>query len=70
MGFQRNTISDEEHKRRSLELLAKGQPQSNVDIYELYFLYNDRIEPRKQVAFCGPCNKHVWNSLNDYYANK
>jgi hypothetical protein len=66
MGFQRNTISEFEHKERSLKLLAK-RPENREDINELFFLYNDILLPRKQDKNCATCRAYVWNRLKQYY---
>jgi hypothetical protein len=66
MGFKRNTISDEEHERRSLHLISNyGNDQTSKD--ELFFLYNDRLEPRHQDSSCGTCRAYVWNRLKQMY---
>lgn len=65
MAFQMNTISDEEHKKRSLSIIEKGV-NSKQDLEELYFLYNDRIRPRK-TGKCSRCRVQVWNGLKRYY---
>lgn len=66
MGFQRNTISDEEHKTRSLALIEKGI-KSRGDMLEMFFLYNDRMLPREQGYGCGTCRAKVWKKLKAYY---
>ena len=66
MGHKRNTISDSEHKQRSLKLI-EAKPQNWNDIIELFFLYNDRMEPRKPVSNCGACKAYVWDRLKQYY---
>jgi hypothetical protein len=66
MGFERNTISDEEHRERSLKILANyGNDLSSQN--ELFFLYNDRLEPRHQDGSCGTCRAYVWNRLKQLY---
>ena len=67
MWHKRNTISVEEHKQRSLKLLDQGNTQSQQELTELYFLYNDVMEPRKQSKNCGSCRSYVWNRLKSYY---
>lgn len=66
MGFQRNTISAEEHKERSLKLLENGI-NNKQDLNELFFLYNDVMTPRKTDSFCGRCRNEVLRRLKLYY---
>jgi len=69
MGFTRNTINDTEHKDRSLVVLGKinSGNYNRVDTTELFFLYNDRLTPRKQDINCAACRNYVWNALKRYY---
>lgn len=67
MGFLRNTISDEEHKERTMKLLNQGNINSREELSELYVLYNDRMTPRKSDKSCGACRAYVWNRLKQYY---
>jgi hypothetical protein len=66
MGFKRNTISESEHKERSLTLLKNGV-NNRQDLDELYFLYNDILTPRKQDKSCGSCRNYVWTRLKEHY---
>lgn len=66
MGFVRNTISDKEHRERSMNLINNGV-NSMTDLHELYFLYNDRLLPRKSDKACGSCKAYVWKALKNYY---
>ena len=69
MGHKYNTITPAEHKERSMKLINQGAPQSWAEILEVYFLYNDVMEPRKQPSNCGTCKAYVWNRLKQYYGN-
>ena len=66
MGHKRNTISDEEHKERSLRII-RNYNGTKADCEEMYFLYNDRMEPREQYSNCGKCRARVFNRLKQFY---
>lgn len=67
MGFTRNTITPNEHKERSLKLLAQSNINNRDELTELFFLYNDILTPRKQDKNCAACRNYVWNALKRYY---
>ena len=68
-GFKQNTISDEEHRTRSLELIKRleAHEYTQHNIKELFFLYNDRMTPRENGSGCGSCRNRVFNRLKQYY---
>lgn len=66
MGFQRNTINEQEHKDRFLKLVDKGV-HNKEDLTELFFLYNDILTPRKEDMWCGRCQSEVWQALKRHY---
>jgi len=67
MGHKRNTISGEEHKKRSMVLINNGAINNRTELDELYFLYNDVMLPREQDKSCGSCRAKVWRRLKAYY---
>jgi len=67
MGHKRNTIPAYEHRTRSMVLLNQGNIENHQQLNELFFLYNDIMEPRKQEKNCAPCRAYVWKRLKGYY---
>ena len=68
MGFQRFTISEEEHKERSLKVISTPTNERNKDwANELFFLHNDRLTPRETGIGCGSCRKRVFDRLIKLY---
>lgn len=65
-------MTDEEHKTRSLELIAKLERheynQQNID--ELFLLYNERLTPREMGRSCAGCRARVFRRLKQYYEQK
>lgn len=69
MGFQRNTIPDEEYKQRLSNLMPRlsTRTHSKEDIIEMFFLYNDRLTPRETGINCGGCRNRVFKRIQQYY---
>lgn len=69
MGFKQNTITDEEHKQR-MDLvipLLEARQLNTQTINEMFFLYNDRLQPRETGTKCGGCQTRVFKRLKEYY---
>lgn len=68
MGHQYNTIPSEEYLTRLnavLPIFERGI-QGKAEVTELFFLYNDRLTPRKQDKHCGKCVRYIINRMTEY----
>lgn len=69
MGHIRNTIPDQEYKERLSKLIPIFESRSDTkqDRIELFFLYNDRLTPRKTDRNCGKCVRYVIDRMLQYH---
>lgn len=70
MGFERNTLTDEQYKQRLNALmpeLIKTHNPNKEQAKELFFLYNDRLTPRETKIDCGGCRSRVFKRMLTYY---
>ena len=69
MGHLRNTISDEEFNFRLSNIMPifERREHNKEHIKEMFFLYNDRLTPRKTIMTCGKCVRYVYERLKQVY---
>ena len=69
MGHVRNTIPNPEYYLRLSKIIPIFEVRTDTkeDLKELYFLYNDRLTPRKTDLHCGKCVRYVINRMFIYY---
>lgn len=69
MGHSYNTISNKEYLKRIkivMPIFEEGK-QTKHDVKEMFFLYNDRLTPRKTKMSCGKCVGYVKMRMLQYY---
>lgn len=69
MGHQRNTIPDTEYLERLKPLIPIFEVRADTkeNRVELFFLYNDRLTPRKTNMSCGKCQRYVIDRMIQYF---
>lgn len=69
MGFERNTLSDQEYLERlnALMPILDSRHHGKKEIEEMYFLYNDRLTPRENISSCGSCIRRVYERISHYH---
>ncbi len=69
MAFERNTLTNEEYLNRIKALMPvlHSRQQGKIHIDEMFFLYNDRLQPRENRKECGQCVRRVYDRITKYY---